>query len=225
MPTELQECIQRAVTMCTEQLHRRLYRQRIEPQLNKQEVQSHGPRVIGAQLHQCLEQLADRRIQRIPSPGDLEAGRILLSRFIEIRTIEPAPANVPAERPSFPDMLEQRLRPAVHTGKSLGLSALGTLLQLPRVTRIGTVEAWSHFGFYLFLDRLLAAYPEPSPDRFEKILTNARLLAYSMSALENACWLDDLASLKNSLTALTAGVVPVAYIPHTKTLHVGSWYR
>ncbi len=225
MPTELQECIQRAVTMCTEQLHRRLYRQRIEPQLNKQEVQSHGPRVIGAQLHQCLEQLADRRIQRTPSSRDLAVCRNLLSRFIEIDAIKPAPANVPAEHPSFPDMLEQRLRPAVHTGKSIGLTVLGTLLQLPRVTAIGTVEAWSHFGFYLFFEQLSAAYPDPSPDRFEKILTNARLLAYSLSALENAYWLDDLASLKSSLAALTAGAVPVAYTPHTETLYVANWYQ
>lgn len=225
MQTELQERILRAVTTCTERLQRRPYRQQAEPQLNKKEVQSHGPQIIGAQIYQCLEQLANRRIQRIPSPGDLEACRNLLSRFIEIRTIEPAPTNVPAEHPSFPDMLEQRLRPAVHTGKSLGLTALGRLLQLPRVTRIGTVEAWSHFGFYLFLDRLLAAYPEPSPDRFERILTNTRLLAYSLSALEHASTLDELTPLKNGLTALTAGVVPVAYTPHTKTLYVGNWYR
>lgn len=224
MRTELQERILRAVTMCTERLHRRPYRQQAEPILNKKEIESHGPQVIEAQFHQCLEHLTDRSIQRTPSPKDLEACRNLLSRFIEIQTVKFVPTNVPLALPSFPDMLEQRLRPAVHTGKSLGLTALGMFLQLPRVTRIGAVEAWSHFGFFLFLDTLLAAYPEPSPYRFEKILTNARLLAYSLSALEHASTLDELVPLKHSLTALTAGVVPVAYTPDTKTLCVGNWY-
>ena len=225
MQAELQRRILRAVTACTERLHRRLYRQMLAPQPNKKGLEDHGPQIIGAHFSTCLEQLTDRRIQRTPEAADVEACRRLLSGFIQARTAEYAPTQEPSQRPTFSTLLEQRLQPAMHPGGSIGLTLLRTILRLPKGAIVGSVETWDHWGFYLFHDLLSEAYPEPSADRFEKILVNARLLAYILSALEDACALEDLLLLKNSLTALAAGVVPIAYTPRTKILDVGNWYR
>ncbi|MBP7134079.1 hypothetical protein KBA73_02580 [Patescibacteria group bacterium] len=224
MHTELQGRILRAVTTCTERLQRRPYRQSTARQLNKEELLDHGPQIIGTQLKQCLKQLTDPSIQHTPRAEDLEACRRLLSRFIEVSSVEPVPVRVPSQHLSFPALLEQRLRPAVHSGRSFRLAALGAILQLPKATAAGSIEAWDHCGFYTFLDLLSMAYPEPSPDRFERMITIARLLAYILSSLENASTLDDLLPLKGGLTALRAGAVPIAYIPRTKTLYIGNWY-
>ncbi len=224
MHEELPDRILRASRTCTERLYRRPYRQLVSPQLNQTELQSHGPGIVGIDISQCLKQLTDRQPQRTPEQGDLAALQRLLSGLMRVRAVTYAPMSRPEGYASFPDMLEQYLRPAVHTGKSLGLTFLGALLDLPRATELGIVEAWSRAGFYLFLDQLSAAYPEPTPDRFHKILVNARLLAYSLSTLEQAATLDELATLKKGLAALAAGAVPIAYTPPTKTLHVGNWY-
>jgi hypothetical protein len=91
-------------------------------------------------------------------------------------------------------------------------------------TRARSVNAWDRYGFSLFADLLSTNYPEPTQDRLEKIAINARLLAYILYSLEHASTLDELLALKNGLTALAAGAVPIAYVPHTKTLYVGNWY-